>query len=184
MKQVVIAEDIQVTIKKHRKAKQLKLSIGLDGRVKLTLPYYLPYFAGKIFIKEKESWIIENFKKSKERLSTKLSAAAEKELRKKAKPLIINLVNHYSTLYNTKYHKIFIKNQQSLWGSCSRNKNLNYNWRISLAPETVMRYVIVHEICHLIEMNHSPRFWKLVALTIPEYKMHRQWLKTHGHTLY
>lgn len=80
--------------------------------------------------------------------------------------------------------QIKVKELKSRWGSCSSTGDLTFNWRIVLAPFKVFRYVVVHEICHLEEMNHSPVFWKLVENICPEYKEHKLWLKEHGNTLY
>ena len=76
-----------------------------------------------------------------------------------------------------------IAGQKTRWGSCSSNKTLSFNWKLMLAPPKVLDYVVVHEICHLREMNHSPRFWALVESLMPDYKQQRKWLKENGHTL-
>lgn len=76
-----------------------------------------------------------------------------------------------------------IKSYRSKWGSCSNAGAINYNWRLIMAPVDIMRYVIAHELCHLIEMNHSPKFWQLVATLDGDYKAHRLWLKQHGEAL-
>lgn len=78
--------------------------------------------------------------------------------------------------------KVTLKDMSSRWGSCSVRKNINLSVRLLLLPEAVMRYVILHELAHLREMNHSPRFWKIVADHMPEYKNYEKWLKQHGHT--
>lgn len=76
-----------------------------------------------------------------------------------------------------------IKNQKSRWGSCGINDDINLNWLLMLAPPEVFEYVVVHELCHIQVKNHSPEFWKLVAIYLPNYKQHRVWLKTHGASL-
>ena len=77
-----------------------------------------------------------------------------------------------------------IKGQRTLWGSCSRQGNLNFNWRLTLAPAEVMDYVVLHEVAHRLEMNHSPRFWAIVERHCPEHKTHRRWLRKNGLALY
>ena len=77
---------------------------------------------------------------------------------------------------NTNFNELRIKNTKSRWGSCSSKKNLNYNWRIMLAPKEVIDYLVVHEVCHLKQMNHSPAFWHLVARLDPNFKSHKKWL--------
>ncbi len=80
-------------------------------------------------------------------------------------------------------NRICIKDQKSRWGSCSSKKNLNFNWRIIQAPPEVADYVVVHEMCHLRQMNHSPQFWAEVAGILPDYKERRQWLREKGQRL-
>lgn len=78
---------------------------------------------------------------------------------------------------------IKLRNQSSRWGSCSSTGNLNYNWRLIIAPPHVLDYVAAHEVAHLVEMNHSPRFWANVKRTLPDMEHGRAWLKAHGHEL-
>ena len=85
--------------------------------------------------------------------------------------------------YGFVYGRVSVKGQKSRWGSCSRQGNLNFNWRLLLAPPAVLDYVVIHELCHLKEMNHSARFWQLVARTCPDYATHRRWLRLHGREL-
>lgn len=85
---------------------------------------------------------------------------------------------------NCEIHNVFIKDTKSRWGSCSNKKNINYNWRIALAPQFVIDYLVCHEVSHLVHQDHSPLFWKCVSKLCPKYKEARQWLKTLGKTLY
>lgn len=80
--------------------------------------------------------------------------------------------------------RVTIREQKTRWGSCSRKGNLNFNWKLIMAPPQALDYVVVHELCHLYEFNHSPRFWALVAGQLPDYEVWRQWLKTHTDDLY
>ena len=79
--------------------------------------------------------------------------------------------------------RIAIREQKSRWGSCSSRDNLNFNWKLMLAPPEALEYVVVHELCHLIEFNHSARFWRLVESRLPEYEISKKWLKDHGKML-
>lgn len=81
--------------------------------------------------------------------------------------------------YNFNYNKITIRNQKSRWGSCSSKGNLNFNYRIFLLPDELTNYIIIHELCHLKEMNHSKKFWNLVNEQIPNYKEKRRELKKY-----
>ena len=86
----------------------------------------------------------------------------------------------YAGKMGVTYSRIRIKDQKTLWGSCSSRKNLNFNWRLVMAPGEVLDYVVVHELCHLKHMNHSAEFWDCVEEILPEYREHRRWLKVHG----
>lgn len=77
-----------------------------------------------------------------------------------------------------------VKGQRTRWGSCSRRGNLNFNWRLTLAPAEVLDYVVLHEVAHRLEMNHSPRFWAIVERHCPDHKTHRRWLRKNGPALY
>lgn len=81
------------------------------------------------------------------------------------------------------YGRVAVRDQRSRWGSCSSKHNLNFNWKLILAPAEALDYVVVHELCHLREFNHSPRFWRLVRAQLPEYEVWKKWLKDHGSEL-
>jgi len=81
------------------------------------------------------------------------------------------------------YSKLTIRGQRTRWASCSRSGAMSFNWRLLLAPEPVLDYVVWHEVCHLDVMDHSPRFWALLARHCPDYREHARWLRRHGATL-
>lgn len=116
--------------------------------------------------------------------NSKLLAILELHLKKIAKKEIEEHCNKICGLLNIKYNRISIRDTVTRWGSCSSDKNLSFSWRLVLAPRSVMEYVVVHEVCHLIEMNHSPKFWKLVYQTCPEYFEAKIWLKKNGKRLH
>ncbi|MFI5271838.1 MAG: M48 family metallopeptidase [Ktedonobacterales bacterium] len=112
-----------------------------------------------------------------------LRAALETWYRRQARELFRERLDACNALYGFPFGRVAIKEQKSRWGSCSRAGNLNFNWRLLLAPLPVLDYVVVHELCHLRELNHSPDFWRLVARGCPDYAAHRRWLRQHGRTL-
>lgn len=89
----------------------------------------------------------------------------------------------YSERLNLYPKCIRIKEQKTIWGSCSSLSNINYNWRLIMAPISVIDYIVVHELCHLVHRDHSSRFWGLVEQTIPDYKKEKEWLKNNGRSL-
>ena len=96
-----------------------------------------------------------------------------------AAALVRQKVAQLNAAYGYEFRSIAVRNQKTRWGSCSRRGNLSFNWRILLLDSREQDYLIVHELCHLAEFNHSPRFWALVARTVPEYKAIRRAMKMH-----
>lgn len=112
-----------------------------------------------------------------------LRASMEVWYRQKTLEIILQGIKHYQIHFNVKPNKIKVKQQNKRWGSCSSKGNLNFNWRLSMAPIEVIDYVVVHEMCHLVHMNHSKEFWNLVESILPDYIKHKTWLKYNGFLL-
>jgi predicted metal-dependent hydrolase len=91
---------------------------------------------------------------------------------------------YFAEKMNLSYNKLSIRNQKSRWGSCSRNKNLSFNWKLIMTPEYILDYVVIHELCHLREMNHSRNFWNLVSQYCPDWKEYRKWLNKNSSYLH
>ena len=102
---------------------------------------------------------------------------------KKAKELITKRLELFSDKIGVKVNAVRFKNQKTRWGSCSQKGNLNFNWKLVMAPTFIVDYVVVHELCHLKQLNHSPAFWLLVGNQISDYKEMRKWLKENGNKL-
>jgi len=107
-------------------------------------------------------------------------AILERWFRKQAKAVISGAIELYRDRMKVEYQSLVIKDQKTRWGSCSSAGNLNFSWRLILAPKEVLDYVVVHELAHLREMNHSEKFWKLVAEYFPNFKKSTKWLKDNG----
>ncbi|MBQ8971893.1 MAG: M48 family metallopeptidase [Clostridia bacterium] len=93
-------------------------------------------------------------------------------------------LEYYGPRIGGSYGRVTIREQRTRWGSCSSKHNLNFNWKLILAPPEALDYVVIHELCHLHEFNHSPRFWSLVEAQMPEYEVWKRWLKEHGSELH
>ena len=100
--------------------------------------------------------------------------------REEARRALLPRVAHWSAQMAIEPNKVFIRNSKTRWGSASSLGNVGFNWRISKLPEPVMDYVIIHELAHLVEMNHSQAFWDIVAAYSPEHKRHRAWLRDYS----
>ena len=111
-------------------------------------------------------------------------AAIRSTLSVRALERIRSRVNHYALLMGVHPGRIAVRDQKSRWGSCSSKGTLNFNWKLIMTPPQVLDYVVIHELCHLIEFNHSPRFWQLVYGQMPDYEAWKKWLKAHADDLY
>lgn len=98
-----------------------------------------------------------------------------------AREVVHERLQHFNTLYQFEYKRVAIKNQKTCWGSCSEYGNLNFNYKVIFLPEPIMDYVIVHELCHLVELNHSPAFWAHVERVLPDYKERKKLLRKMTH---
>lgn len=96
-----------------------------------------------------------------------------------AKEHLTKRSEYWAEQLGARFNQVRIKSTKSRWGSCSTKKNLNYNWKVLQAPAAVIDYLVIHEVCHLKEMNHSTKFWKLVENLDPKFKAHRAYLKEH-----
>lgn len=109
-----------------------------------------------------------------------LEQAVEKWYREQARLSIEKKVEDYAGIIGRRPQKVTIKTQKSQWGSCSNRGNLNFNWRLAMAPDSIVDYLVVHELCHLVHLNHSKEYWGLVESVMPDYKERRNWLKQNG----
>jgi predicted metal-dependent hydrolase len=154
------------------RAKRVSLVIEHDGKLVAVLPQNKRECAVEKFIKENKNWINRN--RSKQENSNVQFLRLNKKLyiqhKKRAHAAIVERVQHFNTLYDFSFNRVSVRNQKTQWGSCSEKKNLQFNFRLIFLPPHLMDYIIVHELCHLAELNHSRSFWNLVAQTIPHYK--------------
>ncbi len=175
---------IEYNLKVNRKSKGIRLTIHTDGCLYVTVSRYIPQFIINRFLVNKSDWIlnkIEYFIKNNKNFKTKKQEKEEYDKYKnEALILVKERLEYYNKFFNYKYNKVSIKNQKTRWGSCSRKGNLNFNYKLALLPSDQADYIIVHELCHLKEFNHSQEFWSLVALQIPLYKEIRLKLKKEG----
>ena len=168
--------------------KSIAIELKNSQEIIVRAPRRMPDAKIRAFLREKTEWILA----AQERLSIReaenagreeLSASDIKKLRKLAKEIIPVRVSHYANLLGVTYGRIAIRTQRSRWGSCSTKGNLNFNCLLMRAPFEVIDSVVVHELCHRIEMNHSKRFYDLVHSVFPEYDKWHGWLKKNGNSL-
>jgi predicted metal-dependent hydrolase len=171
------------TFKKYRHSRNVKIIIKSAHSILVTGPYFVSYSQMKDFLLSKKEWVmtqIHNTLNNSESGSLMMKGGSEEYLALKndCYNLALSKVAQWNTIYKFNYNKIIIRNQTTRWGSCSSRGTLSFNYRIIKLPDHLIDYLVVHELCHLKEMNHSDRFWKLVGETIPDYKVLRKELRT------
>ncbi|MEI6352781.1 MAG: M48 family metallopeptidase [Candidatus Nomurabacteria bacterium] len=173
-------KDLEFSLKESVRTKRVLVTINREGEVIVTKPKRASLEMIEKFLIEKAKWIFEKseYFKNNKTVSTITNSKKEYlENKEKALQIAKDRMEHFNKIYNFKFKNITVKNQKTRWGSCSRKGNLNFNYKIALLPEHISDYIIVHEICHLKEFNHSQRFWDLVAVTVPDYLKIRKELK-------
>lgn len=172
------------------KRKSYGISVAPGGKVTVRMPLRGSERFAVSMVEEKRDWIVKNYLKMQavspkpsQKEKTPYERRLEAPYRQAAKEYIPKRAAYYAGLLGVDYNTITIRDQKTRWGSCSSKGNLSFSWRLILAPPKVLDYVVVHELCHRLEMNHSPRFWALVESMIPDYKTHRKWLKENGEKL-
>ncbi len=175
-------QNVAYKLKHSRRARNLRLAVYYTGDVVVTAP--LGFEVGRIedFLQQKISWVIKKLDFFKNHHPAPIRKASRKEyLNQKAAALVLakQKVVLWNQRYNFFYNRVSVKNQSTRWGSCSRKRNLNFNYQILYLPDYLVDYLVVHELCHLQEFNHSAKFWTLVSLAIPNYKICRKELKNH-----
>lgn len=173
------------------KRKTLAIEIRPDMRVVVRAPEKIPQNEIMKFVEEKQNWIkkhlvqmyfkAEEIKKQKKEPA--LTNADIEKLCQKALSVIPDKVKYYAEIMGVTYGRITIRNQKTRWGSCSSKGNLNFNCLLMLMPDKVLDYVVVHELYHLKQMNHSKKFWKEVERYMPDYKNYKKWLNENGGAL-
>ena len=169
-------------------------TIGIEVKPDLTVIVRAPRRATvreiERIITEKESWIrkhLEKMRMKKEQLEesgVKMLGDEEiRELTQRAKEYIPGRVRYFAGIMGVSYGRITIRKQKSLWGSCSAKGNLNFNCLLMMTSEDVIDYVVVHELCHRKQMNHSKVFWNEVGKVLPDYNERRKKLKDYGSIL-
>lgn len=178
-------EDLDIPIVLQRKKrKTLAIAVTNDGKLLVKSPLRIPESQIKCFIYKKSNWIYKNVKHILESNKNKEVKTEEdiNKLKKQAREILTKRTDYYKQILNVDYERIRIGNQKTIWGSCSSRKTISYNCHLVLMPEQIIDYVVVHELCHLTEMNHSADFWKKVSEILPDYLDRRKWLKENGNS--
>lgn len=173
---------------RRTKRKSAAIKITADMQIVVFVSLYVSDNEIERMVISKSKWIDEHMLKVQSTIDErskleKITFEQVKELADQAVEYIPKRVKYYAEKENFVYNKITIKNLVSRWGSCSTKGNLNFNCLLMLTPDYVMDYIVVHELCHLREMNHSEKFWAEVEKIIPDYQRAELWLKQNGGNL-
>ena len=172
--------------------KTIAIEITPEGKVVVRAPRRCARRVIEELLREKEGWILDHLQKIRLRREEqqarrdnqpKWQESDYARARSLAKAVFQQKAELYAHLMQVDYGRITVRDQKTRWGSCSAKGNLNFNWRLILAPEDVLDYVVIHELAHRREMNHSDRFWRIVESVMPDYRERRQWLRDHGDQL-
>ena len=188
--QIIRIRDLDILIIRSNR-KTASLEIRPDGQILLRAPQRAPVDWLKSFAAGKYDWLVFHrrliLEKAQERAAEKAAHPVQKlsmeDIRRLADEALADIparTRRFAPLVGVSYNKITIRNQKSKWGSCSSKGNLNFNCLLMLAPDYARDYVVVHELCHRLEMNHSPRFWAEVERVLPDYRRGKTWLKENG----
>jgi hypothetical protein len=174
---------VEYTLKLSKRARRMRLAIYGDGAFVVTAPPFVGLSTIEQFILRKSQWVvdkIEYFKQFSGRVIVKNTKQEFALHKKSALILAIERMAYFNDIYQFKWGKVTIRNQKTRWGSCSKKGNINFNYKIALLPAHIADYIIVHELCHLKEFNHSRNFWNLVAQAVPNHLDIRKELKKTG----
>jgi predicted metal-dependent hydrolase len=172
--------DELIEVRRSRRARRWALSVPWGSPTVMTAPSWMRDEDIAEIIEVHREWVAVERAKQRPRLRLDPRRVSEIEGRRAARELIAMLVDAEAPELGVKPKRIQIRDQRSRWGSCSTTGTLSFNWRLVLAPFEVLDYIVVHELCHMREPNHSRRFWKLVETRRPDWRVQRDWLFEHG----
>ena len=167
---------------RHRRARRYVVRIDGDGRVRVTIPRGGSRREADAFAQRQVNWIrrrVDEFREARNG-RPELSPEEKRRLRTIARATLAPRLRDLAALHGLMVTRVTIRDQRSRWGSCGRDGHICLNWRLVQMPEWVRDYVLIHELMHLRRMDHSPKYWRLVAAACPEYQTARRWLRQHG----
>jgi len=174
--------EIVYNLRRRRRSRRLSLSVNCDAEVAVTAPYFVTIGQLERFIISRADWLFEKIDWFKSRPArSKLKGTHQDYLLRKSEAYQLAKIKleEFNKIYNLEYKKITVRNQSSRWGSCSGRGTLSFNYKIALLPVHLAEYVVAHELCHIKEMNHSTRFWSLLAKAVPDCLERRRELKKY-----
>jgi len=170
----------EITYERSRRARSISISVKPGGKVLVRFPFFAAQKTAERFAEAKKEWIMKAVAKSKDKIA--LPKATDKHYRghrEEARRRISERLEHFNLHYGMKWQGVRIGRQKSRWGSCSKRGVLSFSYSLIFLPAELLDYVVIHELCHLKEFNHSQNFWNLVAESAPGWKKHRALLRKY-----
>ncbi len=173
---------------RYSQRKSVGIEVTKEAKVLVRAPYGTSVKQIQYFVEAHADWIIKHRQKVLQQIQAvqtrePIDVLEIEQLAQQAAKVIPERAAYFAGVMGVTYGRITIRNQKTRWGSCSSKGNLNFNCLLMLVPAEVLDYVVVHELCHRKEMNHSPRFWREVEKVLPRYREQERWLKEHGSTI-
>jgi predicted metal-dependent hydrolase len=165
---------------RHPGARRYVIHVRIDGTVRVTIPRGGSKREARAFAERQQDWIDkrrEQVTQENARPSETIAPDVERKLRQRATRELPARLLELAEAHGLQVERVSVRNQRWRWGSCSRSGHICLNWRLAQMPPSIRDYVMLHELMHLKRMDHSPRFWKLVAQACPEYQSARKWLR-------
>ena len=173
-------------LKRSARARGVRITVLVGGKVVVTAPLGMAVSFVERFLAQKAAWIAKAVARQSKHVASVLPRATRSHYlahKEAARSLVQERIAVLNAAYGFRFTRVAIRNQRRLWGSCSKSGGLNFNYRVLFLPPELADYIIVHELCHLKEMNHSARFWELVSRAIPNPKHIRKQFRARGFTL-
>ena len=168
---------------RHPRARRYVIRVRSDGTVRVTIPRGGSQREAREFAERQRQWIDKHraqVAQEQARVRETADPDVEREWRERATRELPARLLELAAAHGLRVDRVSVRNQRWRWGSCSRNGHICLNWRLAQMPPPIRDYVMIHELMHLKQMNHSPKFWKLVAKACPDYETARQWLREHA----
>ena len=167
---------------RHPRARRYVIRVRPNGTVRVTIPRGGSKREAHAFAQEQSRWIEKELVRVRQDhvcSDETLQPEVERELRRRAKQELPPRLMELAVEHGLRVSRVSVRNQRWRWGSCSRSGHICLNWRLVAMPDAIRDYVMIHELMHLKRMDHSPRFWKLVAAVCPDYQSSRKWLRDY-----
>ena len=173
---------VSYTLKLSSRARKVSATVYPNGALVVSVPKHLTESAAQRFLREKQNWVLKNLAKAESSPVIVLPNHKGRQyalLRRSAELFIERAILQFNVLYHFSYNTVRVRNVRRQWGSCSAKKNLSFSYKLILLPEELAHYIVVHELCHLKEMNHSHAFWHLVERAFPHYRRLEKELRSY-----